>query len=153
MIESSAIQQAISYGGKGLLVGTLYSISHSFWLGIPAAQATRNIIITLPVFAAIGSSYQLTTSLCANLRHQNDSFNQATGGFIAGIIAGFSKNSTQKGIIYGSVLAATAYFVTELLDTHYSRQYCTIDREDGRKLPNFLVDEYDPFSSRISKQM
>ncbi|TID14435.1 Threonine-tRNA ligase [Venturia nashicola] len=64
---------------------------------------------TTATFAAMGASYAFASTVSANLRQKNDSWNVAVGGFLAGSMVGLTRRTMPAVLGYGSGLAITAF--------------------------------------------
>ncbi|KAF2665074.1 hypothetical protein BT63DRAFT_429023 [Microthyrium microscopicum] len=99
----------------GLTTGVVGAIAS----GVQAALTKQNIGIlgtftkyggTTAVFAGMGASYMFVRNVTANLRHKDDLYSSALGGFVAGSIVGVSKRSLPSIIgigALGAVLTGT----------------------------------------------
>ncbi|KAJ3304464.1 hypothetical protein HDV03_002808 [Kappamyces sp. JEL0829] len=125
--------EAISSGLVAAPFGAFWAVSHGFWFATPARAVLKGILVKGGAFA-----YQGSTVLAARFRHENDSLNQAVGGFIAGNLAGLA-----------SILAVVAAAATEAGVAHHARLSKPFDPE--RRLPGFLAVPNDPFAARMEQ--
>ncbi|CRK42236.1 NADH-ubiquinone oxidoreductase 21.3 kDa subunit like protein [Verticillium longisporum] len=59
------------------------------------------------IFALGGGAYEFTKTASANLRHKNDPWNSAIGGFVAGSILGMTRKRMPTVLGVGALVSAT----------------------------------------------
>merc|ERR1719223_481140 len=119
LTHKSMLDYSLQTGLQFSPFGALLGISQGFWYAQSANKAYRNIGMKTGLFAVSGFLYGGGSVFMAGLREENDPFNQAFGGALAGLVAGASNGNVRHGAMFSFVGAVGAYFVTGSLQTNY----------------------------------